>query len=123
MKSSLLPLLLVASAALAEPPAADPAAPLGRLFNTAERRAKLDGMRERNIEPGTTRTESEVRLDGIVRTSDGRSTVWVNGVARTDRAAVTHLGEHSARIATGSGQSVELPVGGSIRMVADDQNR
>jgi hypothetical protein len=124
MKSLHLILLLLAPAALAQTPAApDAAAPLGRLFNTAEQRARLDGMRARNVEPGGTKIETELRLDGIVRTSDGRSTVWVNGEARTDRSAIQSLGEHSARILTSGGRSVELPVGGSIRMVADDAGR
>ena len=123
MKSPSLILLLLTHAALAQTPAPDPSAQLGRLFNTAEQRARLDGMRARNVEPGGTKIESELRLDGIVRTSDGRSTVWVNGEARSDRGAVQSLGEHSARILTAGGRSIELPVGGSIRMVADDNSR
>jgi len=124
MKFAPLILLLAAGTVFAQNALPDPSAPLGRLFNTAERRAKLDGMRERNVEPGVIApAETELRLDGIVRTSDGRSTVWVNGVARSDRSAVVKLGEHSAHIATGKGQSIELPVGASVRMVADDGTR
>lgn len=124
MKRPALILLLAAGPVIAQDALPDPSAPLGRLFNTAERRARLDGMRERNVEPGVTApAETELRLDGIVRTSDGRSTVWVNGVPRSDRSAVLKLGERSARVATGKGQSIELPVGASVRMVADDGTR
>lgn len=122
----IVPLILVAFASLAQaqaPASPDPSAALGRLFNTPERRAKLDGLRERNVAPGTERSETELRLDGIVRTSDGRSTVWVNGVANNDRATVGKLGEHSARIHTGNGRWIELPVGGSVRMVSDDSTQ
>lgn len=121
MKLPLILPLLICNAALAQVPARpDPASQLGRLFNTPEQRARLDGMRARNVEPGATKIETELRLDGIVRSSDGRSTIWVNGEARTDRGAVQSFTEHSARINTGGGRSVEVPVGSSIRMVADD---
>ncbi|QSI77904.1 MULTISPECIES: hypothetical protein [Niveibacterium] len=124
MKLTPLILLLAAGTAFAQNATPDPSAPLGRLFNSAERRAKLDAMRERNVEPGVAApAETELRLDGIVRTSDGRSTVWVNGVARNDRASVLKIGERSARVATGNGQSIELPVGASVRMVSDDGTR
>ncbi len=124
MKSTILILLLAAGPVFAQSAPPDPSAPLGRLFNTAERRAKLDSMRERNVEPGVAApAESELRLDGIVRTSDGRSTVWVNGVARDNRGPVLKIGERSARVATGHGQSIELPVGASVRMVSDDGTR
>ncbi len=124
MKLTTLILLLAAGPVCAQSAPPDPSAPLGRLFNTAERRAKLDSMRERNVEPGVAApADSELRLDGIVRTSDGRSTVWVNGVARNDRSSVLRIGERSARVATGTGQAIELPVGASVRMVADDGAR
>lgn len=58
------------------------AEPLGRLFLTPEQRGALDARRKARLpdkpapvvmEPSTT------RLDGYVKRSDGKSTIWVNG--------------------------------------------
>lgn len=65
--------------------AAQPGEPLGRLFYTPEQRAALDEMRRR---PQARLAEAEksplppapeyVTLNGIVRRSDGATTVWLN---------------------------------------------
>jgi len=55
---------------------------LGRLFFTPEQRAALDARRKARIpdKPAAVVVESPTtRLDGYVRRSAGRSTVWVNG--------------------------------------------
>ena len=64
-------------------------AELGRLFFTPAQRATLDKMRAQNV--GVEKTAADtvpapplpqnVTLDGIVRRSDGRNTVWLNSRA------------------------------------------
>ncbi len=57
---------------------------LGRLFFTPEQRAALDARRKARVpdRPATTSVVSPTtRLDGYVKRSGGRSTVFVNGEA------------------------------------------
>lgn len=59
------------------------AAELGTLFNTAEERNRLDRLRrgetaDRALAPGAAR-----EITGYVKRSDGRGTVWVDGVPVT----------------------------------------
>jgi hypothetical protein len=60
------------------------AAELGTLFNTPQERARLDSLR-RGDEPGHTALSGAAthEITGFVRRSDGRNTVWVDGVAVT----------------------------------------
>lgn len=60
-------------------------APLGRLFFTPEERAALDAGRPLHDEPEKQTEITPQRLDGIVRRSDGRGTVWINGEAERRR--------------------------------------
>jgi hypothetical protein len=61
---------------------------LGRLFFTPDQRAALDARRKARVpdKPAATPvTESPLtRIEGAVRRSSGRSTVWVNGEAIQD---------------------------------------
>jgi hypothetical protein len=62
---------------------------LGRLFFTPEQRQALDARRKARVpdKPAAAAVASPtLRLDGYVKRSGGRSTVWVNGEA-TDQAA------------------------------------
>lgn len=56
---------------------------LGVLFHTPDERARLDRLRRGEpteaLGPGPAAAKPEVT--GFVRRSDGRSTVWINGVA------------------------------------------
>lgn len=126
-------LLAVCAASVASAPAA--AAELGRLFTTPEQRALIDRMR---AEPGAAAEpapaaeaapEPAVReaaapslaLDGLVRRSKGRATVWVNGQAiafpgpgRASVAGIEQIappGEAGVRITTSAGRAVELMPG------------
>jgi hypothetical protein len=67
-------LALAASPCLAEPPQ------LGRLFFTAEQRARLDLQRQRNpgFQPNAD-DEASITINGEVRSSNGRRTRWING--------------------------------------------
>ncbi|HEX6320016.1 MAG TPA: hypothetical protein VFZ84_14265 [Burkholderiales bacterium] len=73
-------LLLVLSIALSQGLHAQE---LGRLFFTPEQRDALDARRRARVpdKPAPTPIVASpmTRLDGYVRRSDGRSTVWVNG--------------------------------------------
>ncbi|OIR01691.1 hypothetical protein GALL_161930 [mine drainage metagenome] len=53
---------------------------LGRLFFTPEQRRQLD--RQRNGEQRPRADSETLFIDGVVRRSDGATTVWVNGVAQ-----------------------------------------
>src|SRR6185295_15860114 len=75
----------IALLALAIAPAPAQAQELGRLFFTPEQRAALDARRKARVpdKPAATPVieQPATRIDGTVRRSGGRSTVWVNGEA------------------------------------------
>jgi hypothetical protein len=81
---------------------------LGRLFFTPEQRAALDARRKARTpdKPAAVpRAESPVtRINGAVRRSGGKSTVWVNG------EAIPEGQPDSAQVTPGAG-SVTLPAG------------
>lgn len=77
----LLALALALACALAPSPAAAADAELGTLFHTPEERERLDRLRrgEPPVERSTTaRGANEVT--GFVKRSDGRATVWIDGI-------------------------------------------
>ena len=53
---------------------------LGTLFNSAEERARLDRLRRGEPVTLTARPRGEPEVTGVVKRSDGRSTVWIDGV-------------------------------------------
>ena len=55
------------------------AEPMGRLFLTPERRAVLDRERQMNISAQRTVEEPMLSVDGIVKRSSGKNTIWING--------------------------------------------
>ena len=59
------------------------AAELGTLFTTAEERARLDQLRrgEAPVQAATAASGNR-EVTGFVQRSDGRGTVWIDGVAR-----------------------------------------
>jgi hypothetical protein len=77
-------LLLVCAFLLAEQASAQE---LGRLFFTPEQRAALDARRKARMPDrpsAPTVVSPTLRLDGYVKRSGGRSTVWVNGESAED---------------------------------------
>lgn len=65
-------------------------ASLGRLFLTAQQRAQLDQLRQRDPsfwQHDTGETDIGLTLNGEVRSSSGRHTRWINGVADWDNAS------------------------------------
>jgi hypothetical protein len=61
---------------------------VGRLFFTPEQRGALDARRRARVPdkpaPAPLVVSPTTRLDGFVRRSDGKSTVWVNGDTADD---------------------------------------
>lgn len=117
----LIPLLL--SAALLALAASVGAEPLqGRLFFSADERAKLDQMRQKSGGTSPTATD-HVTLSGIVKSSGGKSTVWINqapqyenetpsGIAVPGHAAPDSAGGVALRLP--SGKTVKLKVGQTL---------
>jgi hypothetical protein len=128
--------ILVVLAAPAAAAAAD--APLGRLFFTPSQRASLDVARKQRTRAtvATERTEEDVQpvpqtvtYGGMVRRSDGRTTVWLNDRAindakagsgptiirqvRPDGAVTLEMPQSSRRVDLKVGQSVEV-LSGSV---------
>ena len=78
---------------------------LGRLFFTPDQRAALDARRKARVpdKPAAVVVASPTtRVDGYVKRSGGRSTVWVNGESLPE-------GPSEARI--GEGERVSIPLG------------
>ena len=89
------------------------AAEPGRLFYTPQQRLQIDARRsleQAAAEPGA----SEVRLRGVVRRSDGKTTLWINGAAPERGRAGSQPG--SATIALPDGTQAEMRVGDKWRV-------
>lgn len=86
---------------------------IGRLFFTPEQRAALDARRKARVpdKPAPTPVVASptTRLDGYIKRSDGRATVWVNGTA------LDEAGPDAPRIdpRRSTDASVSVPVGDS----------
>jgi hypothetical protein len=118
MKAALPLLLLACLGSFAAPSQAQE---IGRLFFTPEQRAVLDGRRRARVpdKPAAAPVLASptTRLDGFVRRSDGRSTVWVNGDTVDDsspqsdgRVPVT-VGDSAARVRLKPGQVLDRSSG------------
>lgn len=111
------------------------AAELGRLFFTPAQRATLDNARKQNIriEIGTDGSEPQAQaapvpqnmsVTGLVRRSDGKSTVWVNNhpVGGTSvggvKVAPGKTGDRIKLTAPDGGRSVDLKVGQSVEILS-----
>jgi hypothetical protein len=90
---------------------------LGRLFFSPEQRAALDARRKARVfdKPAAAPIVASptTRLDGYVRRSDGRSTVWVNGAQADEaspqadgRVSVT-VGDSEARVRLKPGEVLD----------------
>ncbi len=120
--------LLLALAQIAQ--AAD-AVPTGRIFFTPEQRAQLDLLRTQKAVASKVRDEpipENVTYNGIVRSSDGKTTVWVNNEALTDaelrvKQSIVGRVDRNGRIllqtpqATGAAQ-LQLKVGQSAELLS-----
>ena len=106
-------------------------ADLGRMFFTPAQRATLDNARKQNIriELGSDNEQAapvpqNVSVNGVVRRSDGKSTVWLNNRAviapQTGGINVsTSKNDHRVKlIVPHSGRSVDLKVGQTVEIVS-----
>jgi hypothetical protein len=102
---------LILAAALAASAAPCASEELGRLFFTPEQRGMLDARRKARV-PDKPAAAAEaaptMRLDGYVKRSRGRSTVWVNSEALDEGALES---PHIPR--GGADDRVSVPVGES----------
>jgi hypothetical protein len=111
---SLFALLLAAGAASA-------ADPLGRLFYTPAQRIQLDALRsQKSVAPPVPEQREPVAMPeivtygGIVRRSDGKTTVWINNHVVNDGKASDDLAI-SSKVRSDDSVSLKLPqVSGSI---------
>jgi hypothetical protein len=111
-------LLLLLCVAFAPAPAAQD---LGRLFFTPEQRDALDARRRARVpdKPAAApvRASPTTRLDGYVRRSDGKHTVWVNGdiagdsTPQSDGRVPVTVGDTGARMRLKPGQTVDSGTG------------
>ena len=85
------------------------AEPLGRLFFTPEQRAALDARRKARVpdKPAAATVASPtLRLDGYVKRSGGRSTVWVNGESQGESGTeAPHIGTADGSVSVNVGDS------------------
>ena len=98
---------------------------LGRLFNTPQRRAQLDELRRRNVpiqRPAATPVTQNIRLDGIVRRTNGPTTVWINGEMHQGKLPVQALEDTTVHVQAGNGRSRVLSVGEKITVAPDARN-
>jgi len=113
-------------------------AEFGRMFFTPEQRAALDHFRKLNIRSATIGDDDrdkdlvppppeleQVSVSGIVRRSDGKSTVWVNRRAVTEQQPadaalnVTPRTDNRVRLnVPKSGRSADLKVGQTIDVLS-----
>lgn len=116
-RAALAALLLL----LAAPPAAAQA--LGRLFYTPEQRDALDARRKARLpdKPAAVEPSPTTRLDGYVRRSSGRSTVWVDGEAMTENVQPEGMqlrrGQDPSRVTVvigEDGRRIEMRVGQTL---------
>jgi hypothetical protein len=133
-----LPLLALLLALLPAGPAA--AQELGRLFFTPEQRAALNARRAARLpdKPAAVAESPTTRVDGYVKRSSGKSTVWVDGEALPDglqleglrlqrgndptRVTVT-IGEDGRRIVLRVGETLDRATGEVKDVIGDGEVR
>ncbi|TRZ68527.1 MAG: hypothetical protein D4S02_03625 [Rhodocyclaceae bacterium] len=108
------------------------AAPIGRLFFTPDRRAALERQRQLNIQEKTQEETVEVasvHLNGVVRRTGNKTTVWVNGrPQQVDNANTGILVTPSSRdmdrvnIRVGDESSTSLRVGETLNRATQEMS-
>ena len=133
----LAPLALLLALLSAGPAAAQE---LGRLFFTPEQRAALDARRAARLpdKPAAVAESPTTRVDGYVKRSSGKSTVWVDSEAMPDglqleglrlqrgndptRVTVT-IGEDGRRIVVRVGETLDRATGAVKDVIGDGEVR
>src|SRR5262245_6014257 len=96
--------------------AASAAETLGRLFFSPQQRQDLDRRRQANIQESAVTVNSFVTVNGQVSRSQGKTTVWVNGVPQES----TRRPPDPARATVSGGEgepSVNLKIGQTLDKV------
>jgi hypothetical protein len=95
---------------------------LGRLFFTPEQRQALDARRKARVpdKPAATAASPTVRLDGYVKRSGGRSTVWVNGESTDDASRIPATSDGRVPVLVDSGGRVGLKPGETLDRGSND---
>lgn len=106
-------------------------AELGRLFFTPAQRATLDNLRKQNIRSASGSDKEQaapaqqyVSVDGLVRRSDGKSTVWLNNrVVSGQRSGGLNVSisnnDNRVRLtAPENARGIELKVGQTLEIVS-----
>lgn len=109
------------TSALARPPEASTALPLGTLFYSPAERQTIEGQRRGEVpasaaSPSTPASSERIEFSGQVRRAQGKGTVWINGqpVAQGQAGALRQtptLTPHGIRIDEQSlrvGESIDL---------------
>jgi len=105
-------------------------AELGRLFFTPAQRATLDSARKQNVRTeiandnvaATAPLPQNITINGLIRRSDGKITVWVNSRAVTEQQpngvnVVPYKNGNRVKLtAPDSGHSVDLKVGQTLEL-------
>jgi hypothetical protein len=65
--------------------------PLGRLFFSPDRREALDRQRSLNVQQARVIEGSTLTVNGVIRRSSGKSTVWINGVPHDDNQVASDV--------------------------------
>jgi hypothetical protein len=122
------------------PAGAASAQELGRLFFTPEQRAALDARRAARLpdKPAAVAESPTTRVDGYVKRSSGKSTVWVDGEAMPDglqieglrvqrgndptRVTVT-VGEDGRRVVLRIGETLDRATGEVKGVLGDGELR
>lgn len=105
--------------ALSAAPVARADEALGRLFFTPEKRAALDRERQLRVRQ-VERIEGAISLDGVVKRSSGRNTVWINSrphdVAQSQQGISVTIGSDAtdATLRVGEESPATLRVGEAL---------
>ena len=90
------------------------AEPLGRLFFTPQQRATLDNSRGQKIKIEVETVETEppaleiISVNGVIKRSDGQSTVWINNHALNEKRAPSGI-KIISRSADDASVTLQLP--------------
>jgi predicted deacylase len=89
---------------------------LGRLFFTPEQRQALDARRKARVpdKPAAAVAAPTMRLDGYVKRSGGRSTVWVNGESTDDASRIPASSDGRVPVQVDTGGRVGLKPGQTL---------
>lgn len=107
-----LRLLLIAAILVPTPILAEE--PLGRLFHTPQERRALDRLRAAGATNPGKPAQSDLRLDGVIRKSDGKTTVWISGRQAAPGSVESLDAPQAASIPTPKGGRVRLRVGEAL---------